>query len=65
MTLKKLSDTLEVHPYDLVGDEELANELMHEDITDTIFFQELLQNADLKGLLLLNGNTKALKEYIK
>lgn len=43
MTLRQLSDKLGVHPYDLVGDEELAEELMHEDITDTIFYRELMQ----------------------
>lgn len=41
MTLRQLSDKLGVHPYDLVGDDELADELMDEDITDTIFYQEL------------------------
>lgn len=51
MTLKQLSNKLEVHPYDLVGDEELADELMNEDITDTIFFQELKREAELKGLI--------------
>lgn len=64
MTLKKLSDTLGVHPYDLVGDEELADELMHEDITDTMFYQELIHEADLRGLLLLNGETKALRDSL-
>lgn len=51
MTLKVLSEKLGVHPYDLVGDEDLADELMNEDITDTIFFQELKHEADLRGLL--------------
>jgi len=51
MTLKELSDKLEVHPYDLVGDEELADELMDEDITDTMFFQELKREAELRGIL--------------
>lgn len=51
MTLRQLSDKLEVHPYDLVGDSELADELMDEDITDTVFFQELKREADLRGLL--------------
>lgn len=51
MTLRELTNKLEVHPYDLVGDEELADELMDEDITDTIFFQELKREADLRGLL--------------
>lgn len=51
MTLREVSDKLGVHPYDLVGDEELAEELMNEDITDTIFFQELKKEADLRGLL--------------
>lgn len=51
MTLRQLSDKLEVHPYDLVSDSELADELMDEDITDTVFFQELKREADLRGLL--------------
>lgn len=51
MTLKQLSDKLGVHPYDLVGDEELADELMNSDIEDTIFYQELKQEAELRGLL--------------
>jgi hypothetical protein len=51
MTLKQLTDKLGVHPYDLVGDEELADELMNEDITDTIFYQELKREAELKGIL--------------
>lgn len=42
MTLQQLSTKLGVHPYDLVGEDELADELMHEDITDTMFYQELL-----------------------
>lgn len=41
MTLKELSNKLGVHPYDLTGDAELAEELMHEDITDTMFYLEL------------------------
>lgn len=51
MTLRQLSDTLGVHPYDLVGDEDLANELMNEDIEHTMFYQELKREADLRGLL--------------
>lgn len=51
MTLKELSDKLGVHPYDLVGDEELADELMNSDISDTVFYQELKKEADLRGLL--------------
>lgn len=51
MTLREVCDKLGVHPYDLVGDEELAEELMNEDISDTIFFQELKHEADLRGLL--------------
>lgn len=41
MTLKQLSEKFGVHPYDLTGDAELADELMNEDITDTMFYQEL------------------------
>lgn len=51
MTLKQLSDKLGVHPYDLVGDEELADELMNENIEHTMFYQELKHEADLRGLL--------------
>lgn len=51
MTLREVSDKLGVHPYDLIGDEELAEELMDEDISDTPFFLELKQEADLRGLL--------------
>lgn len=51
MTLRQLSDKLGVHPYDLVGDEELADELMNEDITNTVFFQELKREAELRGIL--------------
>ncbi len=51
MTLRELSKKLEVHPYDLVGDEELADELMDSDISDTMFFQELKQEAELRGLI--------------
>lgn len=47
ITLKQLSDKLGVHPYDLTGDEELAEDLMHEDITDTIFYQELLATGEM------------------
>lgn len=42
MTLKQLSDKVGVHPYDIVGDSEFADEIMNEDITDTIFYQELV-----------------------
>jgi hypothetical protein len=41
ITLKQLSEKLGVHPYDLTGDAEFAEEIMNEDITDTIFYQEL------------------------
>jgi hypothetical protein len=41
MTLKQLSDKVNVHPYDLTGDADLAEELMHEDITDTMFYQDV------------------------
>lgn len=51
MTLRQVSDKLGVHPYDLVGDSELADELMDEDISDTPFFIELKREADLRGLL--------------
>jgi hypothetical protein len=51
MTLKQLSNKLGVHPYDLVGDEELADELMDQNIEDTMFYQELKHEADLRGLL--------------
>lgn len=51
MTLKQLSDKLGVHPYDIVGDGELADELMNEDITDTIFYQELKQYEPELGLV--------------
>jgi len=43
VTLKQLADRLEVHPYDLTGDAELAEELMHEDISDTPFYLELIE----------------------
>lgn len=43
MTLKQLSNRLGVHPYDLVGDEELADDLMNSDITETVFFQDLCE----------------------
>ena len=52
MTLKQLSNKVGVHPYDLVGDEELAEELLHTDITDTIFFQELKAIMEMEGELL-------------
>lgn len=51
MTLKELSDKLGVHPYDIVGDEELAEELMHSDINDTAFYQDLKSEAELRGIL--------------
>ncbi len=51
MTLQQLSDKLGVHPYDLVGDAELADELMHEDIRDTIFYKELKQYEPELGLV--------------
>lgn len=41
MTLKQLSKKVGVDPYDLVGDNELADELMNQDITDTIFYNEI------------------------
>lgn len=50
MTLKQLSNKLGVHPYDLTGDAELADELMHQDITDTIFYQELAAMPEFKAL---------------
>mgnify|MGYP001179555131 FL=1 len=42
-TLRQLSEDLGVHPYDLVGDSELADELLEydDDIEDTIFYEEL------------------------
>lgn len=43
MTLQELSDKIGVHPYDIVGDDELADTLMHEDITESIFYQELIE----------------------
>lgn len=51
MILRELSDKLKVHPYDLVGDEELADELMDSDISDTAFYQELKHEAELRGIL--------------
>jgi hypothetical protein len=51
MTLKQLSNKIGVHPYDLVGDEELAEELMNSDIESTIFYQELKHEAELRGIL--------------
>lgn len=45
MTLKQLSNKLGIHPYDITGDAELAEELMHEDISDTIFFEDLKSMA--------------------
>lgn len=43
ITLRQLSDDLGVSPYDLVGDSELADELLEydDDIEDTIFYEEL------------------------
>jgi hypothetical protein len=41
MTLKQLCDKIGVHPYDVVGDAETADEYMNIDITDTIFYNEL------------------------
>jgi hypothetical protein len=43
MTLKQLADKLNIHPYDLAGSSELADELMHVDITDTVLYHELKQ----------------------
>ena len=40
-TLRQYADFLGVHPYDLTGDKELADDLMNEDITDTIFYKEM------------------------
>ena len=54
MTLKKLCDKLGIHPYDLVGDDELADDLMFEDITDTIFYQEILDECNSIGIKLIN-----------
>lgn len=41
ITLKQFADKLGVHPYDIVGDADEAEILMHEDITDTIFYEEM------------------------
>jgi len=51
-TLQMVSDKLGVHPYDLVGDEEFAQELLDEgtDITDTILDQELKGLAQAEGI---------------
>lgn len=46
MTLEQLCNKLGIHRYDLVGDEELADELMHEDITDTILYKELKEEIE-------------------
>lgn len=51
MTLKELSDKIGVHPYDLVGDTDLADDMMHEDITDTIFYDELKSINEFKEFL--------------
>ena len=48
MTLKQLCDKLEIHPYDLVGDDELADDLWNEDIEDTIFYQDLISDCNGK-----------------
>ena len=46
MTLKQLCDKLGIHPYDLVGDDELADDLMFEDITNTVFYKDLISECD-------------------
>ena len=51
MTLRELADKLGVHPYDLVGDAELADELMDEDIAGTIFYQELANMPEFKEVM--------------
>jgi len=50
MTLQELSDKIGVDPIDLVGDEEEAEYWLHEDISGTIFYQDLLAQMpdDLK-----------------
>jgi hypothetical protein len=50
MTLKQLADKLGVHPYDLTGDAELADELMNEDISDTTFYQELAEMPEFQEI---------------
>jgi hypothetical protein len=43
MTLQVLADKIGIHPYDVTGDKEMADELIEEqaDISDTIFYQEM------------------------
>ena len=50
MTLQQLSDKLGIHPYDIVGDDELADELMHQDISDTVFYQDLVNSPEYNEL---------------
>ena len=54
MTLKQLCNQLEIHPYDLLGDEEYADNMLNEDITDTIFYKELLEECNSIGIKLIN-----------
>lgn len=46
MTLKELCDKLGIHPYDLTGDDDFADSMMNEDITETIFYKELLAECN-------------------
>lgn len=50
MTLKQLCDKIGIHPYDAVPDQEEADYYMNEDITDTIFYQEMKQYAKEEGI---------------
>ena len=54
MTLKQLCDQLGIHPYDLTGDEEWTDNMLDEDITDTIFYQEILDECNSIGIKLIN-----------
>lgn len=49
MTLKQLADKIGVHPDDLTGDAELSEDLMNEDITDTMFFQDIKEEFFGRG----------------
>ena len=55
MTLKQLCDQLGIHPYDLTGDEEYADNMLNEDITDTILYQEILEECNSIGIKLINN----------
>ena len=54
MTLQQLSNKLGVHPYDLVGDEELADELMNNQITELEILRMNIDDA-IDAWLKANG----------